>query len=168
VAELIEIVARARGKQEPLSAEFLLLDQTQTVVERASNRIGMPIDFGRLAQAAIQGVIQKNFKQLYACYEEGLSRNPKLRGKIVLRFVVAPAGNVSEVAAIDQGRLPQGSQVESLGGRGGREAGKLGAERFISDTTVTSCVLEAYRGFQFPKPEGGPVKVIYPLVFSPR
>lgn len=37
----------------------------------------------------------------------------------------------------------------------------------VADARVEACVVESFRGLQFPQPEGGTVTVVYPITFSP-
>jgi hypothetical protein len=37
----------------------------------------------------------------------------------------------------------------------------------LPDREVIRCVIAEYRKLQFPKPEGGVVTVVYPIVFNP-
>ena len=73
------------------------------------------------------------------CYEQGLSRNAALAGRVAIRFVIGRDGSVSNV---------------SLG------------DSTLTDAAVTSCALGAFYGLAFPKPESGIVTVVYPLIFS--
>jgi hypothetical protein len=65
-----------------------------------------------------------------------LQRNPKLAGKVDVRFVIERDGRVSQ---------------PSLNGN------------TLPDCDVTKCIVEAYRKFAFPKPDGGIVTVVYPI-----
>jgi hypothetical protein len=74
-----------------------------------------------------------------ACYEKGLKKNPNLEGKITVRFVIAADGTV----------LIAGSK-----------------ETDLPDPEVVGCVVRATKDLVFPRPEGGPVEVKYPIVFT--
>ncbi len=78
-------------------------------------------------------------RQLRGCYEEGLARNPKLAGRLTVKFVIERDGGVSHV------------QQEG--------------EPF-PDPRVVACVLTVFQKHRFPRPEGGQVTVVYPIVFS--
>lgn len=93
---------------------------------------------GKLAPDVIQRVVRKSFGRYRACYENGLRSDPKLAGKVTVNFVIGSNGAVS--SASGSGNLP---------------------------SAVTSCVTSAFRGLSFPQPEGGSVKVSYPIAFSP-
>jgi hypothetical protein len=74
------------------------------------------------------------------CYEQGLSRNPNLQGRVSARFVIGRDGSVSNAS------------------NGGSD---------LPDSAVVSCVVSAFYGLSFPQPEGGIVTVVYPIMLSP-
>jgi hypothetical protein len=95
---------------------------------------------GRLPRDAIQLVVRQHFRPFRVCYEKGLSRNPKLTGRVSARFKIRRDGAVSDVS-------------------------NAGSD--LPDPEVVSCVLQAFTGLEFPKPDGGIVTVVYPLMFAP-
>lgn len=103
-------------------------------------RVGTAQVSGRLPTEVIQRIVRQNFGRFRLCYEEGLSRNPNLAGKVGVRFVVGRDGNVSNVS------------------NGGSD---------LPDAAVTACVLSAFYGLTFPQPEGGIVTVVYPILLDP-
>ena len=104
----------------------------------ANAKAGSSSVSGKLAPDVIQRVVRKSFGRYRACYENGLRSDPKLAGKVTVNFVIGSNGAVS--SASGSGDLP---------------------------SAVTSCVTSAFRGLSFPQPEGGSVKVSYPIAFSP-
>ncbi len=94
---------------------------------------------GRLPPEQIQRVIKQNAGQMRRCYEEGLRKNPKLKGRVNVRFIIGKDGVVTK-------------------------ADDAGSD--MSDDAVTACVVRAFSGMTFPKPTGGTVTVTYPFVFS--
>jgi hypothetical protein len=92
-------------------------------------------------QAEIQAGVRAKFDEFRACYEEGLTRNPRLAGKVTTTFVIERNGFVTAVAI---------------------------AESSIPDCAVPLCMVKAFRSLEFPKPDGGIVKVTYPIMFSPN
>ncbi|MDI1435154.1 AgmX/PglI C-terminal domain-containing protein [Polyangium sorediatum] len=96
---------------------------------------------GRLDPAEIQKIIRGNFKTLQACYEEGLKKNPNLGGRIAIKFVIGKDGKPASVGEETPATLP--------------------------DPDVVKCVLAAVETLTFPAPEGGVVKVVYPIMFAP-
>jgi hypothetical protein len=94
---------------------------------------------GRLPPEVIQRIVRQNFGRFRMCFENGLTRNPNLTGRVTARFVIGRDGAVSNVQ------------------NGGSD---------LPDSTAVSCVLQAYYGLSFPSPENGIVTVSYPLMFS--
>lgn len=94
---------------------------------------------GRLPPEAVQRIVRANFGRFRDCYEQGLAKSPDLAGRVAVRFVIGTEGAVTETALADAD---------------------------LPDAAVRSCVVETYKGLAFPKPEGGTVTVIYPIVFS--
>lgn len=89
---------------------------------------------------ALGKYIRLRIKSVQACYEKELKRNPSLRGKIVVRFVILTTGRVNEVS-IDQNTM--------------------------GDQEVASCIVNTIRRWSFPvKPEED-APVSFPFVFSP-
>jgi hypothetical protein len=96
---------------------------------------------GRLPPEVIRRIVRQNFGRFRLCYENGLRSNPSLQGLVSTRFVIDRSGAVASAA--DHGSdLPSASTV--------------------------SCVVRGFGNLSFPKPEGGIVSVVYPIVFSPR
>jgi outer membrane biosynthesis protein TonB len=79
--------------------------------------------------------------RFHACYVLGLAKNPRLEGNVVLRFVIDPAGGVA--------------------------TGQAEGASTLSDREVLDCMVRELRTFRFPKPSGGFVTVLYPLVLKP-
>jgi hypothetical protein len=103
-------------------------------------RMGATTVSGRLPKEVIQRIVRQNFGRFRLCYEKGLAANPNLQGRVSVRFVIDRNGAVSNVS------------------NGGSS---------IPDSGVVSCVISAYYGLSFPKPEGGIVTVVYPISFEP-
>ena len=89
----------------------------------------------RLPAESIQTAVRWNLGRFRACYQEGLLKYPGLEGRVAVRFVVAPSGQVVEplVAASD---VPE---------------------------PVSWCILSAFRQLRFPATDGGAIQVIYPF-----
>jgi hypothetical protein len=96
---------------------------------------------GSLPPDVIQKVVRGDFDKFSRCYALGLSKNPKLEGSVLLRFVIDPSGGVS------------GGQSESAS--------------TMPDKDVVACILRELKTVRFPQPNGGFVTVVYPLVFKP-
>lgn len=76
---------------------------------------------------------------LRQCYERSPAFAPGRSGKVAVQFVVDADGYVRK------------SKVHDLDGL---------------DARVGECVAEQLVGMEFPRPDGGPVTVIYPFRFS--
>ena len=96
---------------------------------------------GRLPPEVIQRIVRQNFGRFRLCYEEGLRRNPKLEGRVVVKFVIDATGNVKTVD---------------------RDAANT-----LADPGTVACVKRGFTNLSFPAPEGGIVTVVYPLIFEP-
>lgn len=94
---------------------------------------------GRLPPEVIKRIIRANFPRFRACYEQGLKKDPGLKGTVAVRFIIDTTG------AVESANLSGGS---------------------MSDSQVSSCVLGVYRTLSFPEPEGGKVMVTYPIDFQ--
>ncbi len=95
---------------------------------------------GRLPPEIVQRTLRQNYGRYKLCYENGLRRNPKLAGRVVIRFVIGRDGSVSSVA--DGGST-------------------------LADREVVSCIVRSAYVLSFPQPEGGIVTVTYPLMLAP-
>jgi hypothetical protein len=88
---------------------------------------------------AIIRVVRKKQPEMRKCYEAGLARDPKLQGRVVVKFVVETTGKVS--SAEDAGSdLP--------------------------DTATVACVASVFRTMVFPAPYLK-MTISYPLMFVP-
>jgi len=94
---------------------------------------------GTLPPDIIKRVIRANFPRFRACYEQGLKKDPGLRGTVAVRFIIDSTGATESVS------LAGGS---------------------MSDSQVSSCVLGVYSTISFPSPENGKVMVKYPIDFQ--
>jgi hypothetical protein len=95
---------------------------------------------GRLPPEVIQRIVRQNFGRFRLCYENGLRTNPKLDGRIAVKFVIDKSGAVKSAA--DGGST-------------------------LSDPAVVSCVVGGFKNLSFPQPESGEVTVVYPIIFAP-
>jgi pSer/pThr/pTyr-binding forkhead associated (FHA) protein len=95
---------------------------------------------GTLPSSTIQRIVRQSYGSFRMCYMKGLVSNPSLAGRVSVAFVISRSGAVSN-------------------------AQNAGSD--LSDSSVTSCVVNAFRGLSFPAPEDGIVTVTYPISFSP-
>lgn len=108
----------------------------------ATARAGGPSTSGMLPPAMIQPVVRSNFGAMRECYQQGQARDPNLRGKVVIRFVIGRDGKVARAELTKDSTLP--------------------------DAEAGVCVVEAFKSLKFPEPDGGVVTVVYPIVFEPE
>ena len=107
---------------------------------KASLRQGAMTVNGRLPPEVIQRIVRQNFGRFRLCYENGLRTNPKLKGRVGVKFVIDRTGDVSTASD------------------GGSD---------LPDPGVVGCVVRGFGNLKFPQPEGGIVTVVYPVIFSP-
>jgi len=101
--------------------------------------IGNSSSAGELDPNTIRRYIRRKLPAIRHCYERQLVTRQDLAGTVVTQFQISPMGVV---------------QGASAGGMG--------------DKSVESCVADAVRAIQFPKPKGGGmVNVRYPFIFQP-
>jgi hypothetical protein len=103
-------------------------------------RPGVLTTNGRIPPEVIQRTVRQNYGRFRMCYERGLTKNPNLEGRVSVRFVINREGAVQSVSS--------GSSD-------------------LPDSGVVGCVLSQFYSLGFPKPEGGIVTVVYPLMFTP-
>jgi TonB family protein len=97
---------------------------------------------GSLDKEIIRRIIRRHIDEVKACYEAGLAFASGLGGRVVVRFTIGPDGVVV--------------------------ASELG-ESTLGDSRVETCIVDAARGWEFPKPEGGGVVIVaYPFSFTPN
>ena len=97
---------------------------------------------GHIPPEVIQRIVRQNAGRYRACYEGGLRGNPSLSGRVAVKFIIGRDGAVS-LAADD------------------------GAMSDLPDNAVRDCVVKSFYNLSFPQPQGGTVRVTYPLMFSP-
>lgn len=102
---------------------------------------GSPIILGALDKSAIQDEIRRHLAQIRHCYQRELTKQPALRGKIVVKFVISTDGSVSS------------AEVK---------------ETTLANPDVESCLVDVIRRIEFPEPRGGGIVIVsYPFVFEP-
>lgn len=95
---------------------------------------------GSIDKEAIRRVVQANLRQIKACYEKGLNREPGLYGKIVIQWTIGPGGHVLEAG------------IKST---------------TMNSSEVENCSVARLRTWKFPEPPAGEVAVVsYPFVFQ--
>lgn len=104
----------------------------------------------RQARAKVQGGMDKNIirrivrahiNEVRACYNQGLNRNPNLRGRVAINFMITSTGKVGT------------SVVQSS---------------TLKDRSVANCIAKAVKRWKFPKPRGGGNAIVtYPFTLNP-
>ena len=96
---------------------------------------------GSLDGKVIKGVIREHNREVRACYEIALTRQPDLAGRVLSQFTISGTGEVVEVVL---------------------------KESTIDNPTVEQCVRRRVLSWKFPKPTGGGyVEVVYAFNFFP-
>lgn len=133
----VEAVEAGSVAAEPEESEVQTAGKPRPPTIRAADG---GVGVARIAPAEIQRVVRGRFDIFRKCYEDGLRVNPNLEGKVVVRFVIDRQGYVA--SATDAGST-------------------------IPDPQVVDCVVRGYTSLVFPKPDGGIVTVVYPIIFNP-
>jgi hypothetical protein len=94
---------------------------------------------GELDPGVVSREVRARMSAIKGCYERALKRNPKLSGKITVRWTITLAGTVQGVD-IDQ---------DTMG-----------------DSEVANCIKVLVARWRFPSPKGGAVEVQYPFLFQ--
>lgn len=95
---------------------------------------------GAIDPSLIDKAIREHTTQIRYCYSKELNKNPKLFGKVVIKFVIGPDGSVTS------------STVK---------------ESTIDSVNVGTCVADRIQRITFPSPKGGgKVNVVYPFNFN--
>ncbi|RJO68632.1 MAG: TonB family protein, partial [Myxococcales bacterium] len=101
---------------------------------------GNPTIAGSLDKSIIARIIKKHYSQIKYCYQKELNKNPKLYGKITIKFTISPNGTVS-------------SSVVSV--------------TTMKNVAVEECVAKTIKRIVFPAPKGGGIVVVtYPFIFK--
>ena len=97
---------------------------------------------GRLDRNTVQSIIRRNLSGIKWCYQDALQRNPNLRGKVTLSFVILHNGHVQNPTASNPS---------------------------VNDPQLLQCITRKMSRWRFPSPkDGGIVKVTYPLILKTR
>ncbi len=100
---------------------------------------GGPSRPGNIDRAGVEKTIQGHAREIGACYQQRLSQDPKLAGKVVMRWLVQADGAVANVQVTD------GTTLE--------------------DHALHECMRARIATWRFPRPENGGVATItYPWI----
>lgn len=142
IGQSLGALAKLLGKRDQSPLVQLRFDEPAPEGPPPNARADIKNAAGRLAPEAIQKAVRAQFGAFRLCYEQGLTRDPRLTGKVIVRFVIGRNGNVSA-------------------------AGTDNWQSSMPDAEVTRCVVEQMKATVFLPPEGGIVTVVYPIMFSP-
>ncbi len=95
---------------------------------------------GGLASDIIRQVVNANLASVKYCYEKGLKKNPELRGKVTVEFIIGANGSVA--------------------------SSKILAST-MHEAEVEQCIAMVIKRWIFPKPYKGTVDVKFPFIFAP-
>lgn len=110
------------------------------VVARVTSAALEDFDSDSRSQQDIVRKIRQRLGGIKHCYEKRLKRDPNLKGKIVIRFVIHPGGKVIEVEII---------------------------ENTTGDNELAACIAGRVRSIRFPSAQGGETSVTYPFILAP-
>jgi TonB family protein len=92
-----------------------------------------------LPPSEVKRTVRSHVTQIKSCYEQELTNQPELAGKVVVGFTISGEGSVS------------GVEIKSSS---------------LGSASVESCVMNEVKTWEFDKPEGGgTVVVTYPFIF---
>lgn len=101
---------------------------------------GDPIIVGSLDRSIIDRIVRQHLTQIRYCYQKELNKNPKLFGKLKVKFTISKDGSVSQASM---------------------------AQTTLQNPIVEECINEQFRRMRFPPPKGGGIVVVqYPFVFN--
>ena len=120
--------------------DYQLVDKVAPRPPLPTLRMGATTVNGRLPAEVIQRIVRQNFGRFRLCYENALRETPDLAGSVVIDFVIDPQGRVT--------------------------SSKVSTESTLPDAGMRSCVARGMGNLSFPQPEGGVVKVTYPVTFA--
>lgn len=84
--------------------------------------------------------VRAHISEVWACYKQGLARDPQLTGRVSVQFQIDARGAVK--------------RAEVVGST-------------IADPAVGACIVKAARRWRFPRPTGGHAEFTYPFVLEP-
>jgi len=97
---------------------------------------------GSVDKELIRRVIQEHAAQIRYCYEQRLAINPRLSGKVSIKWIINADGSASGAVIVHD----SGSTT-------------------LDDVEVHDCMMKRIQSWQFPKPKGGGMAVItYPWI----
>ena len=107
-------------------------------------RSAQPEVVGPLDRDIIRRIVRAHVNEVRYCYNEGLSTDPTLSGRVSIQFTIGNAGTVLE-SVVASSTLEEDDDEEG----------------------VATCISTAVKRWKFPKVEGEAVVVTYPFVLTP-
>ncbi len=95
---------------------------------------------GSIDKDLIRRVVRSHVGEVRKCYEDGLSRDPNLKGRVSIQFTIGKSGKVT-VSVV--------------------------AESSLSDDAVGECIAKTALGWKFPENPSGTIVITYPFVLEP-
>lgn len=96
---------------------------------------------GSMDKGIIRRIVRNHFREVVHCYNQGLVRDPNLRGRVAIQFNIDGRGKVAMAAV---------------------------ASNSTGDDNTGRCIAKAVKRWSFPRPPtGGTAMVTYPFVLSP-
>ncbi|MBT3221540.1 MAG: AgmX/PglI C-terminal domain-containing protein, partial [Proteobacteria bacterium] len=106
-----------------------------------SANTGNPVILGSLDRSQITKVVKRHMNQIRYCYQQELTSNPSLAGRIDIKFVIDKDGNVSQASA---------------------------KKNTMGNQATEQCIAGRFMRMKFPKPSGSGIVIVrYPFVFAP-
>ncbi|MFY0531012.1 AgmX/PglI C-terminal domain-containing protein [Nannocystis pusilla] len=95
---------------------------------------------GSLDKEVIRRVVRAHVGEVRACYEQGLKRDPNLKGRVTLDLRIETSGEVSSASVV---------------------------EDTLTESSVAACISAAARRWKFPADAPNVATVRYPFVLEP-
>jgi hypothetical protein len=90
-------------------------------------------------------IVRQNFGRFRLCYEQALTRVPKLEGRFTTSFVIDPQGSATAVKMEErEGPVPE-----------------------LREPELDRCIIHVFEKLTFPSPEREAVRVVFPIIFRP-
>jgi len=89
IGDMVAALTTARTKEFAKKKQELVVSQSKVKAEAGKSAGRDP--------AAVLAVINSHRAAIEYCYQRGLRRNPNLKGKISIRFIISPDGRVKDV-----------------------------------------------------------------------
>jgi hypothetical protein len=161
-AELRGLVQAAAGSGDKTAAHQRVIkmsEQIEVITREPAARCAgdtrsLIATSGHLRSDAIQAAIRDRLPLAAKCYKEGLARDPKLEGRVLVRLVIGLDGKVIEASpatadASADAQTPGDTPMPPM-----------------KDAKVVACVVDVLKKTVFPAPDGGTVTVVYPVTLS--